>query len=168
MSALSSIPSRIDPKAFRTALGCFPTGVAIVTTLSPEGDPLGLTISSFNSVSMEPPLVLWSLGLKAGSLPAFRTNPGFVINVLSADQEALPGVFSSKVEDRFAAVDWHPGLGGRPVIDGAAAVFECQTYARYDGGDHEILLGEVMRHHMTDAVPLVFGKGRLGPLHAVA
>lgn len=156
--------STIDPKDLRRALGCFPTGVAIVTTLSREGDPVGLTISSFNSVSLDPPLVLWSIGLNAASLPVFRANGGFVINVLSAAQVDLPKTFSSPVEDRFATVPWRPGLAGRPVLDEAAAVFECRTYARYDGGDHEILLGEVLRHEATDRVPLVFGKGRLSPL----
>ena len=155
----------LDAAAFRAALGCFPTGVAVVTTLSPEGAPLGLTISSFNSVSMEPPLVLWSIGLKNGSLPAFRAAGGFAINVLTARQTELPRIFSTPVADRFAEVDWRPGLGGLPVLEGAAAVFECRTWARHDGGDHEIFLGEVLRIESGDAVPLVFGKGRLVPLH---
>ena len=165
MTAQTPIPAQIDPRDFRRALGCFPTGVAIVTTLTRDKAPLGLTISSFNSVSMEPPLILWSLGLTAASLPVFRDNAGFVINVLSADQAELPKIFSSPVEDRFCNVDWHPGIGGRPVIDGAAAVFECRTYARYDGGDHEIIVGEVLDFTANDHVPLVFGKGRLAPLH---
>lgn len=165
MTAQTPIPAQIDPRDFRRALGCFPTGVAIVTTLTRDRTPLGLTISSFNSVSMEPPLILWSLGLTAASLPVFRENAGFVINVLSADQADLPKIFSSPVEDRFSAVDWHPGIAGRPVIDGAAAVFECRTYARYDGGDHEIIVGEVLDYTASDRVPLVFGKGRLAPLH---
>ena len=170
MTMLAPIPTapmepHLDRKAFRAALGCFPTGVAVVTTRSPDGAPVGLTISSFNSVSMDPPLVLWSIGLGNGSLPAFRAAPGFVINVLSAAQAELPRIFSTPVADRFAHVDWHEGLHALPVIDGAAAVFECRTYARHDGGDHEIMLGEVMRHRSCEAVPLVFGKGRLGPLH---
>ena len=161
---MTRIPTSSDPAGFRSTLGCFPTGVAIVTTMSGDDDPIGLTISSFNSVSMDPPLILWSLGLKAWSLPLFRENGGFVINVLSADQAHLPGLFSSQVEDRFAEVDWHKGVGGRPVLDGCSAVFECRTYARYDGGDHEIFLGEVQHHSASEAVPLVFGKGRLAPL----
>ena len=164
MTVLTPIEPQIDPKAFRNALGCFPTGVAIVTTLEDRA-PIGLTISSFNSVSMDPPLVLWSIGLKNGSLPAFRANDCFVINVLSAGQADLPRIFSTPVADRFAEVEWHAGLGGCPVLDGSAAVFECRTYARHAGGDHEIFLGEVVRHRCSDEVPLVFGKGRLGPLH---
>ena len=148
----------------RRTLGCFPTGVAIVTTCAPDGAPVGLTISSFNSVSMDPPLVLWSLALKAASLPVFRAAPGFAINVLSAGQADLPRVFSSPVEERFDAVAWERGLDGLPLLSDAAAMLECRTHARHDGGDHEIMLGEVLRHRATDRVPLVFGKGRLAPL----
>lgn len=154
----------IDPKELRQTLGCFPTGVAIVTTIGRDGKPIGLTISSFNSVSMEPPLVLWSLALKAGSLPDFRANPHFAINVLSADQGHLPKVFSSPVDERFDGLGWHEGLGGAPVIEGCVATLECRTHARHPGGDHEIILGEVLRHAASDLTPLVFGKGRLGPL----
>lgn len=163
MNAMSDMPV-IDPADLRQTLGCFPTGVAIVTTMSEEHGPIGLAISSFNSVSMDPPLILWSLALKAASLPIFHASNGFVINVLSADQVDLPRVFSSPVDDRFAGVDWHEGIIGDPVLDDAAAVIECRTYARYDGGDHEIILGEVLRHASTDRIPLVYGKGRLAPL----
>lgn len=163
MTAMQTIPE-FDAADFRRTLGCFPTGVAIVTTSDENGAPIGLTISSFNSVSMEPPIVLWSLALNAASLPVFRSSGGFAINILSADQAHLPKVFSSPVEERFADLNWQPGLKNSPVLNDAAAVIECATYARYDGGDHEIMLGEVLRHRSTDRTPLVFGKGRLGPL----
>lgn len=163
MSVMTAL-SAIDPADLRRTLGCFPTGVAIVTTMSKAEGPIGLAISSFNSVSMEPPLILWSLALSAASLPVFHASDGFVINVLSAEQVALPGVFSSPVEDRFDGVPWEAGVIGDPVLSEAAAVIECSTYARYDGGDHEIILGEVLRHAASDRVPLVYGKGRLAPL----
>lgn len=163
MTAMQPI-DRIDPATFRRTLGCFPTGVAIVTTTTETGAPIGVTISSFNSVSLDPPLVLWSLDLKAGTLPIYRSSGGFVINILSAEQADLPRIFSSPIEDRFAQVPWHKGASGFPVLDEAAAVIECRTYARYDGGDHEIFLGEVLNHSASDRTPLVFGKGRLGPL----
>lgn len=163
MTAMQSIPE-FDIADFRRTLGCFPTGVAIVTTSDAQGAPIGLTISSFNSVSMDPPLILWSLALNAASLGVFRASEGFAINILSADQAHLPKVFSSPVEERFADLEWHPGLKGSPVLSDAAAVIECRTYARYDGGDHEIMLGEVLRHRSSDLTPLVYGKGRLGPL----
>lgn len=153
---------KLDVSAFRRTLSCFPTGVTIVTTTAPDGAPVGVTISSFNSVSLDPPLVLWSLARKAASLPIFQSTDGFAINVLAADQVDLPRIFSSPVADRFDAVDWSVGSCGHPVLDGAAAVIECQTYARYDGGDHEIMLGQVMTHRSTDRTPLVFGKGKLG------
>jgi flavin reductase (DIM6/NTAB) family NADH-FMN oxidoreductase RutF len=168
MNDLSPSATEADRRALRRALGCFPTGVAIVTAESRAGAPVGVTISSFNSVSMTPPLVLWSMGLDAGSLPEFRASPHFAINVLSAGQADLPARFSSPVADRFAGLDWQRGLGGVPVIAGAAAVFECATWARYDGGDHEIIVGEVLRHACTEAAPLVFGKGRLVALPAAA
>lgn len=164
MTAYARIAPQIDPRELRRSLGCFPTGVAIVTTRDAAGAPVGLTISSFNSVSMDPPLILWSLGLNAASLPVFRAAGGFAINVLSADQADLPRHFSSPVEDRFSGVPWRIGAGGFPVLTEAAAVFECRTYARHDGGDHEIFLGEVLYHAASDRVPLVFGKGRLVPL----
>lgn len=151
----------VDPASFRRALSCFPTGVAIVTTVGADGRPVGLTISSFNSVSMDPPLILWSLARKAWSLPAFKAHPAFAVNVLSTDQQALCRIFSSPVEDRFAQVDWAPGIDGVPVLAGTAASFECRKWRTYDGGDHEIFIGEVIRHSDSDRTPLVFGKGRI-------
>lgn len=156
--------STIDPKELRQALGCFPTGVAVVTTLGTDSAPIGITVSSFNSVSMDPPLILWSLTRNAGSLPAFRSHGAFAVNVLSADQEPLCRHFSTAAGDRFSAVSWRPGIQGIPVLEGAAAVFECSNWAVYPGGDHEILLGKVERYDHWDTVPLVFGKGRLAPL----
>ena len=161
MTAMSKLPE-FDTADFRRTLGCFPTGVTIVTTTTPEGAPVGVTISSFNSVSMTPPLVVWSLARKAASLPVFHAAEGFVINVLSADQADLPRIFSSPVDERFDAVDWTKGTLGHPVLGGTAAVIECKTYARHDGGDHEIFLGEVVAHRATDRTPLIFGQGRLG------
>lgn len=159
---------RIDPRQLRRSLSCFPTGVAIVTTIGREDSPIGFTISSFNSVSMDPPLIVWSIALKAGSIEDFRSNSWFAINVLSADQADLPKVFSSAVEERFAGLRWQQGVGGAPVLAGCAAVFECRTHGRHEGGDHEIVVGEVLRHRNTDLVPLVFGKGQLGPLGLAA
>jgi len=154
----------IDPRALRQALGCFPTGVAVVTTIGSGGAPLGLTISSFNSVSMDPPLILWSLTKNAASLAAFKTHGAFAVNVLSAEQEPLCRHFSSAEGDRFADVEWRAGIDGIPVLEGAVAVFECRNWAVYPGGDHEIFLGQVVRYDHWDTVPLVFGKGRLSAL----
>lgn len=154
----------IEPFELRKSLSCFPTGVAIVTTIGRNSKPVGLTISSFNSVSMAPPLVLWSLALSAGSLPDFRAHPGFAINILSADQEQLCKTFASPVEERFDGLDWESGFEGVPVIQNCSAVLECLTYRTYEGGDHEIILGEVKAHRNSDHLPLVYGKGQLAAL----
>lgn len=154
----------INPTDFRRTLGCFPTGVAVVTAMTDAGAPIGVTISSFNSVSMDPPLILWSLALKAASLADFRASGFFAVNVLSKTQADLPRVFSSPVEERFAGLEWTKGHGGAPVLAGSAAVIECRTYARYKGGDHEIFIGEVLRHGRGDTTPLLYANGRLSSL----
>ena len=164
MSANGEQLTTHDPKMLRRALGCFPTGVAVVTTVGTDGAPIGLTISSFNSVSMDPPLILWSLTRQAGSLEAFKSHGAFAVNVLSAEQEPLCRHFAGAEGDRFADLAWRPGIKGIPVLEGAVAVFECRNWALYPGGDHEIFLGEVIRYDHWDTVPLVFGKGRLSPL----
>ncbi len=153
-----------DMADLRRSLGCFPTGVAVVTARGRGGAPIGVTISSFNSVSLDPPLILWSLALQAASLDDFRAAGHFAVNVLSQSQSDLPRVFSSPVEERFDGLDWHSGHGGAPILDASAAVFECRTYARHDGGDHEIFLGEVLRHGHRDVAPLIFAKGQLSTL----
>ncbi|MBY4892799.1 flavin reductase family protein [Rhodobacteraceae bacterium N5(2021)] len=169
MNAATPITDQIiNATDLRRTLGCFPTGVAVVTTTSRSGAPIGVTISSFNSVSMDPPLILWSLGLKALSLADFRANGHFAVNVLSEAQAELPRIFSSPVEERFDGLEWTKGTGGVPVLAGSAAVFECSTHARYDGGDHEIFIGRVERHGHGDAAPLLFAKGRLTTLPEAA
>lgn len=146
---------------FRAALGMFATGVTIVTARGPDGLPVGLTANSFNSVSLTPPLVLWSLSRRAGSMAAFSAGSHYAINILAADQHALAERFASKAVDRFAGVSWHEGTAGAPVIDGAVAVFECFNRSRYDEGDHVIFVGEVERcAHRAGAQPLIFHGGR--------
>ena len=161
----------VDQKAFRTALGRFATGVTIATTLDDTGAPVGLTANSFNSVSMDPPLILWSLARASCNLGHFQRHGRFAINVLSADQAALCQRFASPVPDRFAGVDWEAGLGGVPVLTSSLAVFECVTENEMDGGDHVIFLGRVARFgHGREAAgdqsPLIFYDGRIGPAPA--
>lgn len=146
---------------FRAALGMFATGVTIVTARDPQGRRIGLTANSFNSVSLSPPLVLWSLSRRAGSLSAFAEGSHYAINILAADQHALAERFSSKVVDRFAGLAFHEGSGGAPVLAGTAAVFECFNRSRYEEGDHVIFVGEVERcAHTPGAQPLIFHGGR--------
>ncbi len=146
---------------FRAALGMFATGVTIVTARDAAGQRIGLTANSFNSVSMQPPLVLWSLSRAAGSMPAFTRGSHYAINILSAEQWELAERFSRKAPDRFAGVDCSEGAGGAPILNGAAAVFECFNRSRYAEGDHVIFVGEV--EHCTrreGAQPLIFHGGR--------
>jgi flavin reductase (DIM6/NTAB) family NADH-FMN oxidoreductase RutF len=146
---------------FRAALGMFATGVTIVTARGADGLPVGLTANSFNSVSLEPPLVLWSLARRAGSMPAFERGSHYAINILAADQHALAERFAAKAADRFADLAYHEGAGGAPILEGAAAVFECFNRSRYEEGDHVIFVGEVERcSWRAGAAPLIFHGGR--------
>ncbi|WP_417224340.1 flavin reductase [Amphritea sp.] len=150
-----------DPKDFRRALSQFPTGVTVITTLDADGKPVGVTASSFNSVSMEPTLVLWSIDKGAHSLAAFEKAEHFAVNILGSDQVATSNNFASRGEDKFANAAYSAGLGGAPVLDDYAAQFECKTWAVYEGGDHLILVGEVINYRYNDVVePLVFARGR--------
>jgi flavin reductase (DIM6/NTAB) family NADH-FMN oxidoreductase RutF len=156
----ASAPAFSSP-AFRAALGTFATGVTIVTARDAAGLPVGITANSFNSVSLSPPLVLWSLGRHAGSMPAFEQGSHYAINILAADQHALALRFAAKSIDRFAGVPFRLGRSGAPMLDGAAAVFECFNRSRYEEGDHVIFVGEVERcERRIGATPLIFHGGR--------
>lgn len=148
------------PTEFRNALGAFATGVTIVTTTDSAGVPVGVTASSFNSVSLDPPLVLWSLAKSAQSRDAFCSSGHFAIHVLAESQEATSNRFARSGEDKFAGVDWSPGSIGSPVFDTYAAVFQCRTRYQYEGGDHIILVGEVVAYERRDEAPLLFHGGR--------
>ena len=149
------------PQAFRAALGMFATGVTIVTARDADGVLVGLTANSFNSVSLEPPLVLWSLSRAAGSMPVFERGSHYAINILAASQHTLAERFASKAEDRFSDVAFSDGAGGAPVLEGAAAVFECFNRSQYEEGDHVIFVGEVERCSWRQgAAPLIFHGGR--------
>lgn len=145
---------------FRNTLGKFATGVTIITTLDADGVPVGVTASSFNSVSMEPPLVLWSLAKDALSLPAYQESGAFNVHVLSADQDALSNLFARRGADKFAGLDFAPGQNGMPLLPGCAAIFQCETRHQYDGGDHYIFVGEVLACENSDRAPLVFHGGQ--------
>ena len=153
--------AQVNSRELRDVLGSFATGVVVVTTLGDGGAPVGLTINSFNSVSLDPPLVLWSLALTAPSLGAFRAHDAFAVNILSRDQADLCMRFARPSDDKFAGVSWRPGLKGVPVLNDAHAHLECRTWRHYEGGDHEIIIGEVMALAATDTAPLVYHRGRL-------
>ncbi len=151
-----------DSRAFRHALGHFPTGVAIVTTRTPEGRPVGLTINSFSSLSLEPPLIMWSLANQSPSLNVFENCSYFAINVISQEQvEAALGFANPKVEDKFALISHIDGEEGVPLLDNCVATFVCKNYRQHEGGDHTLFIGRVVRHStITEHEPAVFHKGQ--------
>lgn len=141
-------------------MGCFATGVTIVTAVSPTGERLGFTANSFNSVSIDPPMVLFSLAKHAFSLKGFMASDQFAVNVLAEAQVELSKTFATSLTDKWADVDFETWDSGCPIINGAIASFECATRFRYDGGDHVIFVGEVTRlKTASDAAPLVFFRG---------
>ncbi len=149
-----------SPLDMRKALGNFGTGVTVVTTLAADGRPVGVTANSFNSVSLEPFIVLWSLLKTSPSLAAFEQRQQFVVNVLSVDQVHLSQRFASPVSDKFAGVDHAPGELGLPVLQGCASVFECQTTQQLVVGDHVLFLAEVIDFHFEPKPTLLYCQGR--------
>lgn len=147
-------------KDFRNALGAFATGVTVVTTTAAGGEPIGVTASSFNSVSLDPPLVLWSLAKTSLSHDAFCNSGHFAIHVLAASQETVSNRFARSGEDKFADIRWQAGVLGSPLLAEHAAAFECRTQYQYEGGDHVIFVGEVVRFDVRDEAPLLFHAGR--------
>lgn len=146
---------------FRDALGHFATGVTVVTARTAEGRPIGVTISSFNSVSLAPPLILWSLSSGSPSLTAFRSARHYAVNVLAAEQQWISECFAGRGNDGFAVVLTREGLSGAPLIEGCTASFECRHESQYPGGDHLIFLGLVQRFTCcTVGDPLIFHSGR--------
>lgn len=150
-----------DVRAFRNALGSFPTGVAIITTTGADGRPVGLTCNSFSSVSLDPPLVSWGLRINSKTLEIFRSAGAFAINILAEDQTDLSGRFaSSTVPDKFEGVAWRAGHRGLPIIEDCIATFECDKFAEHLAGDHVLFLGQVAKfEHGRHEDSLVFYKG---------
>lgn len=154
-----TITRTFDVTHFRNALAQFATGVTVITTRLADGTFLGLTASSFNSVSLAPPLVLWSLSNTANSLPIFSGNSHYVINVLSASQIAVAKRFASRVGNRFDGVDFELSHAGNPILKGVSAWFECHNRSRYPEGDHVIFVGEVEHCDVAPKPALVFHSG---------
>jgi len=154
-----TVAERFDRRDFRRALGQFATGVTVVTAKASDGRNLGVTVNSFSSVSLNPPLILWSLSRQAACFQDFLSVTHFVVNVLEAKQHHLSRQFSTPVPDKFAGVDFEEGMAGVPVLGGAIAQFTCRKVRQYDGGDHVILIGEVEQYKYNDGEPLVFHSG---------
>ena len=149
-----------DQKEFRNALGRFATGVTVITTIGPGGNPEGMTANSFSGLSLDPPLVQWCIGKLAPTHDIFRDCNHFTINVLRADQRRMSNQFATPAEDKFVDVDWQPGLGGCPIVGDPLAIFECTNWAQHEGGDHTILIGEVEKFTYHDGDPLLFSAGK--------
>ncbi|MGB3391284.1 MAG: flavin reductase family protein [Pseudaminobacter sp.] len=148
-----------DPIHLRQAFGRFATGVAVITTRSQDGKLEGLTANSFSSVSLDPPLVLWSLQKRAPSLESFTSSGHFAVNVLGAHQQDYCKHFATPAHDKFESIDYRVGHGGCPVLTGSIATFECSTYSLVEGGDHLIFIGRVVRAVYDDGQPLIFSAG---------
>jgi len=148
-----------EPDAFRRCLGQFATGVAIVTA-NVEGELVGLTVNSFASVSLNPPLILWSIDVSSSSYSKFRVADSFVINVLADDQIALSRHFGRSGPDKFNGISWSMGSNGAPILNGVAAFFDCSRESEHRGGDHLILVGRVRRAVQFERSILLFAQGR--------
>jgi hypothetical protein len=149
-----------DSRELRNALGRFPTGVTVITAATPNGKLEGLTANSFSALSLDPPLVLWSLNRKAQSLQGLLDAGHFAINVLRVGQTALSHHFATPHEDKFAGISFRQGLGGSPVLDDVLAAFECKTESTIEGGDHILFVGRVMKISYGEGDPLIFNSGR--------
>lgn len=165
MHVAAAPPLSCDSRALRDCLGCFATGVVVVTALNADGRPAGLTVNSFSSVSLDPPLVLWSLRRDSRILSAFQASPGFIINVLAANQtdvsSRFAGRFNGERYENWQNVVWDRGLYGIPRLVGVHAALECEKHARHQGGDHVIFVGRVVGISVNaEASPLVYYRGR--------
>jgi len=151
--------NEIDQNGYRRALGCFATGVAIATTVDKYGRKSGMTISSFNSVSLDPPLVLWSIDRESNNFEAFIEAEHFAVHVLTVDQKSICERFAGRGIDKFEGLDCTEGVARSPILPDYSAVFECGTEHRYDGGDHVILVGRVLKFDDRETDPLIFYRG---------
>lgn len=152
--------NEIDLQKYKHALSCFATGVAVATTLDSDGERAGMTVSSFNSVSLDPPLVLWSIANTSRSYDIFTQAEYFGVNVLAMHQKDVSSQFATKGGDKFAGLECREGIGGVPILPEYAACFECRTEHVYEGGDHKIIVGRVLRFEDRESDPLIFYRGR--------
>lgn len=155
-----------DSRTLRDALGCFATGVTVVTCVDEHGSPAGLTVNSFTSVSLDPPLILVCVHKQTAAAGALTAAPFFAINVLQTGQQPASITFSTRVEDRFGSTPWSQGEAGAPILADSLGVFECERFAVYDGGDHHILVGQVVKASFDASLdPLLYFRGRYRRLH---
>ncbi|WJD72316.1 flavin reductase [Pseudomonas asiatica] len=159
MSNQPPIAPAFDSRAFRRALGNFATGVTVITAADASGRKVGMTANSFNSVSLDPALILWSLDKRSTSHEVFERASHFAVNILAADQIDVSNTFARPKEDRFAGIDYIPGAGGAPLLADCAARFQCERFQQLDGGDHWILIGKVVAFDDFGRSPLLYHQG---------
>ncbi|ENV45424.1 p-hydroxyphenylacetate 3-hydroxylase reductase component [Acinetobacter schindleri] len=159
MSTLSQAQYSVDPMKFRRALGNFVTGVTIMTAQNSVGEKVGVTANSFNSVSLDPSLILWSIDKKSSSYSVFSEATHFAVNILSANQIELSNKFARRTADKFDGVNYEPGKGNAPILANCSAVFECERHQVIEGGDHWIIIGKVVAFHDEGRSPLVYHQG---------
>jgi len=163
---LSEYRTGSDPRTLRDALGCFATGVTVVTAISGDGTPVGLTVNSFTSLSLDPPLLLVCIAKAAASATALIEATHFAVNVLQTGQQPESIRFSTRAEDRFGTTIWSPGEYGAPVLQESLSVFECERHGLHQGGDHHILVGQVVKASFEQRLdPLLYFRGSYRRLH---
>ena len=151
----------MNNKNLRNVLSKFATGVTVVSTIDSDGKPVGMTANSFTSVSLDPPLVLWNIGINQPSYDAFSKAKGYSVNILSKDQKDICDLFSSSIDDKFNDIDYILSDNGFPIIQKSLAWFDCIKWNNYPGGDHQILVGEVKNFYANEKDPLIFWNGSL-------
>ena len=151
----------MNNKNLRNVLSKFATGVTVVSTIDSDGKPVGMTANSFTSVSLDPPLVLWNIGINQPSYDAFSKAKGYSVNILSKDQKDICDLFSSSIDDKFNDIDYILSDNGFPIIQKSLAWFDCIKWNNYPGGDHQILVGEVKNFYANENDPLIFWNGSL-------
>ncbi|MEP1144207.1 MAG: flavin reductase family protein [Henriciella sp.] len=161
MSAqIKPVDVELDALQLRRVMGCFATGVTVVTTMSCDDSPLGLVVNSFSSVSLSPPLIQWNIKLDSPSRAAFRSYSSFAVNIMGAEDKEQTLRFANPKVDKFSGVDWSPGKTGVPILSNAAAILECELCKSLICGDHEILIGKVVSMRQSDLAPLLFHRGK--------
>lgn len=153
-----------NQQLFKSVMGNYPTGVTVVTATTVDGIPVGLTVNSFASVSLDPLMILWSIDHRVSSIKAFVEGGKFAVHVLGADQADICMAFASRMEDRFAQCDWDFSENGLPIINGVLALLECKTFKTVTAGDHTILIGEVVNIKMEDGEPLLYHRRQFGAI----
>ena len=144
----------------RNALGCYTTGVTIITTSDQNHNPVGLTINSFTSLSLDPPLIMWGISNNTPSIDAFRHRKLFAVNILTNEQSELLKIFATPSKNKFKEVSWKMNDRKLPIIDGCVASFECTTHSIFPGGDHDIYVGKIIEYSYTDKTPLILSRGK--------